>query len=170
LTTTDLSLLHVRFPRPLESEGITDAIRLVLAEQRALLWRDLLVPVITVTTPMKNLLREIMVKRQILCGYDAIAERLQREKNGIENVQERYSVTYGERVSRLLLFSNDGAERLYRHIELLLLSHAPRLIGCRLNVDSATLGKMLTGKEKTIKVILTIHKDVVSAILRTIII
>ena len=46
---------------------------------------------------------------------------------------------YGDRLSRLLLFSNDGAERFYRNIEQALETHAPRLLGCLLNIDGEAL-------------------------------
>jgi hypothetical protein len=94
---------------------------------------------------------------------------LESERKGIANVRERQGAPYGDRVSRLLLFANDGAERLYRHIEQLLQAHAPRLIGCLLDIDGSTLGNLITGKDRKIKLVMAEHKEVVCDILRAII-
>ena len=67
----------------------------------------------------------------------------------------------------MILISNDGAQRFYRNIEHLLQLHAPRLLGCMLDMDSSALGSLITGKERQIKVIMAEHKGVVSEILRT---
>src|SRR5207244_13638512 len=53
----------------------------------------------------------------------------------------------GARVSRLLLLSADGAERLYRHVERLALAHAPRVLVVALSADAATLGRATTGRD-----------------------
>ena len=94
-------------------------------------------------------------------------DRLADESKGIENVRRRGGAPYGDRVSRLLLFSNDGAERFYRHVESLLQAHAPRLLGCLLDIDGIALGSAVTGKEAHIKLLMAEHKDAVSEILRT---
>jgi hypothetical protein len=69
----------------------------------------------------------------------------------------------------LLLFSDDGAERFYRHIEFLLQAHAHRLLGCLPDIDGCTLGNLLTGKEGQIKLVMAEHQDVVSEALHTMI-
>ena len=106
-----------------------------------------------------------MLNSQIRCGFEAIFDKLENERKGIANVRERKGASYGDRVSRLLLFSNDGAERFYRHLERLLESHTPRLLGCLLDMDSSALGNLLTGKDRRIKLVMAEHKEVVSEIL-----
>ena len=91
---------------------------------------------------------------------------MKEEERGIANLREGRGLPTGNRVSRLLLFSNDGAQRFYRHIEHLLQLHAPRLLACMLDVDGNTLGSVITGKEKQIKVVMAEHKEAVSEILR----
>jgi hypothetical protein len=124
---------------------------------------------IMMSDPLKKALQKARLKGQIRCGFEAIFDKLENERKGIANVRERQGAPYGDRVSRLLLFSNDGAERLYRHIEHLLQAHAPRLIGCLLDIDSSTLGNLITGKDRKIKLVMAEHKEVVSEILRGII-
>ena len=92
----------------------------------------------------------------------------QINKYGIKNAHQSSGAAYGDRISRLLLFSNDGADRFYRHIEQLLEQNAPRLLGCKLNVDAGVLGELFLGKDKKIKIIMAEHKDVVSGVLRAI--
>jgi hypothetical protein len=119
--------------------------------------------------PLKRALQKARLKGQIRCGFEAILEKLENERKGIANIRERQGAPYGDRLSRLLLFSNDGAERLYRHIEHLLLAHAPRLLGCLLDIDGSTLGNIIAGKDMKIKIMMAEHKEVVSDILRGII-
>lgn len=81
----------------------------------------------------------------------------------------RPEVLHGNRISRLLFFSNDGAERFYRHIEQTLLEHTPRLLGCLLDIDGSALGHLITGKSGIIKIIMIDHKDAVSDVLNALI-
>ena len=119
--------------------------------------------------PLKIVLQRARLKGQIRYGFEAIFDKLENERKGITNVRERQGAPYGNRVSRLLSFSNDGAERFYRHIEHLLQMHAPRLLGCLLNINSSALGNLITGKDRKIKLVMAEHKEAVSEILHTII-
>jgi len=100
---------------------------------------------------------------------ESISEKLESEKRGIANVRSQTDDPYGDRFSRLLLFSNDGAERFYRHIEQAMQAHAPRLLGCFLDIDGGALGHLITGKEGVIKIVMAEHKDAVSGVLRAIV-
>jgi len=166
-----MNLSDIRFPRQLEADDNADAIRQALIARTVKLWPGghLDVSMITMSDPLKKALQKARLKGQIRCGFEAIFDKLENERKGIANVRERQGAPYGDRVSRLLLFSNDGAERLYRHIEQLLQAHAPRLIGCLLDIDGSTLGNLITGKDKKIKIVMAEHKEVVSDILRGII-
>lgn len=166
-----MNLSDIRFPRLLEDDDTAENIRQVLMARTVKLWPggDLDVSPIAMGDPLKNVLQKAVLNGQLRCGLEAIIDKLENERKGIANVRERQGTPYGDRVSRLLLFSNDGAERFYRHIEHLLQTHAPRLIGCLLNIDGSALGNLITGKERKIKLVMAEHKEVVSAILRTII-
>ena len=162
-----MNLSDRRFPRQLEAEDTAGNIRQALMARTVKLWPggDLDVSIITMSDPLKKVLQKARRKGQIRCGFEAIFDKLENERKGIKNVRERKSAPYGDRVSRLLLFSNDGAERFYRHLERLLESHAPRLLGCLLDMDSSALGNLLTGKDRRIKLVMAEHKEVVSEIL-----
>ncbi len=165
-----IDLSGMRFPRQLEADYGADAIRRVLADVTRKLWSggDLDVPLIALNDPLKKALQAAMLKGRLCCGFEAVAQKLNNEKAGIEHVSERSDVSPGERISRLILLSNDGAERLYRHAEQLLRSHAPRLLVCLLDADSSILGKLITGKDRQIKLVMADHKDAVSGILRAV--
>ncbi|HEX7534481.1 MAG TPA: hypothetical protein VF343_04420 [Syntrophales bacterium] len=166
-----MNLSDIRFPRQLEADGNAETIRQALMARTVKLWPGghLDVSMITMSDPLKKALQKARLRGQIRCGYEAIFDKLESEKKGIANVRGRQGVQYGDRVSRLLLFSNDGAERLYRHIEQLLQAHAPRLLGCLLNIDGIALGNIIAGKDRKIKIVMAEHKEAVSDILRAII-
>jgi hypothetical protein len=157
----------LRFPRQLEADGSAEMIRRELMVRTTKLWTGskMDVPVLTLSEPLKMALKKARLQGRIRYGFEAILEKLASEKRGIANVRGQTNAPYGDRISRLLLFSNDGAERFYRHIEQALQAHAPRLLGCFLDMDGGALGHLITGKEGVIKIVMAEHKDVVSGIL-----
>ena len=166
-----MNLSDIRFPRQLEADKIAETIRQALMARTVKLWPGghLDVSMITMSDPLKKALQKARLKGQIRCGFEAIFDKLESERKGIANIRGRLGAPYGDRVSRLLLFSNDGAERFCRHIEHLLQAHAPRLLGCLLDIDGSTLGNLITDKDRKIKIVMAEHKDVVSEILSGII-
>ena len=159
----------MRLPRELEADGTAGEISQVLMARTVQLSAcgDFSVPVITMGDSLKKVLQRANLNGQIRWGLEAISDKLARERKGIDHLREGRGLPSGERVSRLILISNDGAQRFYRNIEHLLQLHAPRLLGCMLDMDSSALGSLITGKERQIKVIMAEHKRVVSEILRT---
>jgi len=166
-----MKIAEMRFPRQLEAEGSAERIRGELMARTSRLWAggEIVVPVITLSEPMKTALKQARSQGRIRFGFEPILQQLAGEKKGIANVREQTDAPYGDRISRLLLFSNDGAERFYRHIEQILLLHAPRLLGCLLDIDGAALGELFTGRGSVIKIIMAEHKDVVSDVLRALV-
>jgi hypothetical protein len=165
-----VNLSDMRFPRQLEADYSPDAIRRALMGSTAKLWSggNLDVPRIELTDPVKKALQAALLRRQIRFGLEEVSDKLKNEETGIANVRERSDVPQGERISRLILLSNDGAERFYRHVEQLLRLHAPRLLACLLDADSSVLGKLITGKDKQIKLVMAEHKDAVADMLRAV--
>jgi hypothetical protein len=164
-----MNLSDMRLPRQLEADNTAEEIFKALASHTVKLRSDsdIDIPVIAVNDPLKAILRKARLKGQLCFGFEAIFDKLENERKGIANVRARMAAPYGDRISRLLLFSNDGAERLYRHIEQALNAHAPRLLGCLLDIDCIALGHLITDKESRIKIVMAEHKEIVSAILRT---
>ena len=166
-----MNLIDMRFPRQLEAEGSVEIIRRELMAHTARLWAgsNIDVPLITLSEPLKIALKRARLQGRIRYGFGPIFEKLAGDKKGIANVKRQTEAPYGDRVSRLLLCSNDGAARFYRHIEEVSQLHAPRLLCCLLNIDGGALGQLITGKDGVIKIIMAEHKDVVSDILRALV-
>jgi hypothetical protein len=166
-----MNLSDMRFPRQLEADGSSEIIRGCLMAHTTKLWpgSKMDVPVITLSEPLKITLKKARLQGRIRYGFEPIFEKLAGEKRGIANVRRQTDAPYGDRVSRLLLFSNDGAERFYRQIEQVSQVHAPRLLSCLLDIDGGALGHLITGKEGVIKIIMAEHKDGVSDVLRALV-
>ena len=166
-----MSLSAIRFPRELETDNTAETIRQALLAHTVKLRpdSDFVVPRIEMASPLAIALKKARLHAQIRCGFEAIAGKLESERIGIANVRERTETPYGKRISRLLLFSNDGAGRLYRHIEQILKIHSPRLLGCLVNLDSNDFGHLIMDKDSKIKIVMVEHKDVVCEILRAMI-
>ena len=166
-----MNLPDMRLPRELEADGTAGTIRQVLMVRTIQLWSgsDLYVPMITMDDPLKKVLQRANGSGHVRCGLEAISSKLERERKGIAHLREGRGLQTGDRVSRLLLMSRDGAQRLYRHIEQLVQLHAPRLLCCMFDVDGNALGSLITGRERQIKVIMVEHKGIVSDLLRALI-
>jgi len=167
-----LNLSNIHLPRELEADDSATAIRRILSARTVKIWTrgTQEAAVIEMTDPLKQALVKARLKGQIRCGFEAIREKLASEKKGIMNIRKQGIAPYGNRISRLILFSDDGAERLYRHIEQLMENHSPRVLGCLLKIDSSVLGRVITGKDRQIKVLMAEHKEAVSELLRAMII
>ncbi len=164
-----MDISGIKLPRTLEVEGNDAAICRVLFARTVQLWpgSDLSIPMIAISDPLKKTLRKASLNGSIQWGLESITSKLEGERKGIDHLRKVKGLMGGDRVSRLLLVSNDGAERFYRRIEGLFRLHAPRLLCCMLDKDASTMGNIITGKEKQIKAVMADHKDTVSEILRT---
>jgi len=124
------------------------------------------VPVLVLTDSLGAALRAVLGRGQLRRGLEAVVGALEVERQGLLAV-ERQTGARGERISRLCLVASDGAERFYRQVERCLAAHTPRVLGCLLEADGATLGKSVYGRDTAVKLILAEHKDAVAAILRS---
>ncbi len=96
----------------------------------------------------RSRMQRVREKRRIRFGFEDIAGRLAAEKKGIDAVRQKMTSRQQNRVSRLLLFSSDGADRLYRHIGQILIEHQPRLLGCRLDDGRQSTGKVARRRKR----------------------
>jgi hypothetical protein len=160
---------ELRLPRQIELDARCAAIRGVLAARTRRLWRDgaLEVPVLALTDPLGAELRAVLGRGQLRRGLEAAVGALEAERQGLVAVGRQTGRQSGERISRLCLVASDGAERFYRQVERCLATHATRVLGCLLEVDSGTLGKVVYRRDTAVKLILADHKDAVAAVLRS---
>ena len=149
-----------RLPRQIEADACCGAIQNALTARTCTLWEHgrVVVPALALTASLGEALRAALTRGQLQRGLEAAVASLAAERRGL--------LDGGDRVSRLCLVANDGAERFYRQVERCLMAHAPRLLGGLLAADSATLGELLYGRNTTVKLVLVDHKDAVSSVLR----
>ena len=170
-----MNMNTILFPRQLEADGLAEKIRETLAMRTKKLRPEgkIEIPVLIWNAALAGALRKARLQRRVRVGFEDILDKLAAEKKGIEEIRQKEQTVQKERISRLLLFCNDGAERLYRHIEQTLTEHQPRVLGCLLDMDSRALGKFIVGsrnlKGTGVKVILVEHKDAVSDVLRSLV-
>ena len=163
-----MDLLTLSFPRQMEADHSAEPVRQLLLAHTTRLWKgsEMDVPVIGLGEPLKKALWRARLQGRVRLGFEDIFEKLISEKKGISLVSQQAQTPYGQRISRLLFFANDGAERFYRQIAQVLLDHSPRLLGCQLDINGDALGQFITGKSGIIKIIMIEHKDAVSDVLR----
>src|SRR5262245_45398231 len=146
----------ISLPREVEADPGHDAIRAQLGATCRPLWRGgkTAVPVLSLRPPLATALQAAHRAGHLVLGLERAAEALAVEAHGLDLAARRSTTSAGVRVSRLLLLSQDGAERLYRHVDRLALTHAPRVLVGVLSVAAATLGAAITGRDVPVKVVL----------------
>ena len=157
-----------RLPREVEADPRHEAIRRVLATSPRRLWAGgtLEVPFVPLTDALQRVLRDPATSPMLQRGLEAATATLTAEQRGLAALPPTVASRQGRRVSRVLLVSNDGAERFYRQVERLVVTHAPRVLACVLACDSPTLGALLPGATGVVKLVLTGHKAAAAAVLR----
>lgn len=125
---------------------------------------DSSVPVLKLmlTDALQDALRKARRTGQVVQGIDSAKDVLDREKLGIARLNDQAG--QGQRISRLILMSGDGTGNFYRQADHLLKKHAPRVLGCLLDLDSRCLGELVFGRGRLAKLVLISHKDAVSEI------
>ena len=166
-----MKISDMHFPRKLEADDCSEKIRAILAAKETKLYPEggQSVPLLLVHKSLADALKKVQLQRRVFIGLEDIMEKLAAEKKGLDLLRRSAATPGLERISRLLLFSNDGAPRLYHSIEQTLILHHPRLLGMMLDIDSSQLGKLITGRASGIKVILIDHKDAASEILQSLV-
>src|SRR5207244_6379690 len=109
-----------------------------------------MVPVSPLRPPLAAALVAAYGAGQLVLGFERVAKALAAETRGLALVARREGSTPRARISRLLLLSDDGAERLYRHAEGLTVAHAPRVLVAVLAAGAATLGRAPAAPEAAV--------------------
>lgn len=141
-------------------------VRLLSAETEKL-WSgsDVKVAVVKFTDLVKDALIKAKEGDHLSRGVDGIVRNLGVEGRGLKLADKKIGEKRVQRISRLLVMSNDGAERFYRKIEAILRQHGERVLAIRINTDSANLGESIFGPEKAVKLLLIDHKESVADVL-----
>ena len=120
------------------------------------------------------LVKTLVVARRsghMQCGFEAIASFLEIEEAGLLKVRQKPISAKSKKdllsCSRLLIVSNDGSDRFYRHCEVLLTKYDYRMCGMKVDLSSGQLGELFFGKNKTVKAILITRKESVQKVFFT---
>lgn len=158
---------EVRLPRRVEQQPAAAHLAAALSARSRPLWAGsaMRVPQLEMTPGLEGALTSAFAAGRIVRGLEAAERVLAGEERGLKRVDRRTGAERGGRVSRLLVLSDDGAERFYRNVEALLRRHAPRVLALRVSVDERTLGALVFGPHQVARLLLVEHKDAVSAVL-----
>ncbi len=158
-------------PRSIESHPDYNLVKSFISENQAPLWPGSTFKAVnaTINKAFFGILRQAKVKNILSRGLEVIERQLETEKKGLEMADQKAGNSRTQRISRLLILSNDGAERFYRKAAALLRLHGDRVMAIKLDIDASTLGKQLFGEGKSAKMLLLDHKQSVTEALLAII-
>jgi hypothetical protein len=157
-------LRALKLPKQVEADPRGQNLLNVLAVNARPLWPGgkIMAPVAIFKPALAEVLRSANTSGMLMRGLEDTESKLAAENRGLNLVDRKSGVLRGERVSRLLVLADDGAERFYRQVEKLLRLHGPRLLALRLDVNAETLGQKIFDKESRVLLLLLDHKDAVS--------
>ena len=158
------------FPREIEADPCAVVLRARLDAAAAPLWAraTTVAPCVRAEPPLVAALERAAREGALVLGLEAATAALNAEEAGLAALASRDGKARAERVSRVLLLANDGAERFYRAVESLTRAHGTRLLTCRLDVPADALGPWVLGRPASVKAVLVQRKGAVSAVLRAI--
>lgn len=156
-----------RLPRQIEAGPHEILVRKMLSDDTRPLWQgsELMVPFVEPEEALASALRSANMSGLVVRGLQSAQERLDREERGLKLADKRQETNRGGRISRLLILSGDGSRRFYRKVESLLRHYAPRVLAICIETDAATLGEMVFGPGRLVRLLMIEHKDAVSDVL-----
>ncbi len=157
----------MKLPRKLEAHPQLEALESLLCQGLRPLWEKgtIQVPSLSLSLPLEEALSNALRFKHLERGIERIGQVLDIEKKGLLAVQAKQGSAPVNRVSRILLITNDGVERFYRACESTLLQHRDRVLCFYVDTDSARMGLKLFGPEKPVKALLVSDKESVSQVL-----
>ncbi|MEA3333414.1 MAG: hypothetical protein U9Q58_07440 [Pseudomonadota bacterium] len=154
----------MKLPRQLENEGFESNVRAALERESIELYRDSerYIPVLKLNPELRKHIFYAKSVGALIFGFEAIEEFLANELQGLQKVD-----SLSDRVSRLLIVTNDGSHRFYRGLEFLQKRQGERVLLCWLDVDSVSMGNILGFKGKQVKAVLLNRKKSVMNVLKS---
>ena len=154
----------MKLPKQLETENFEAGIRAALEKESIELCADSIIsiPVLHLNPELQRQIFSAKSLGELVVGSRAVEKTLENELRGLQNVNNQ-----SDRVSRLLIVTNDGSPRFYRQLEFLHKNQGERVLICRLDIDSTLMGDILGLKDKQVKAILLNRKDSVVNVLKS---
>lgn len=156
----------MKLPKQLEQDAVLTDVLEVLEKETIELCNDSesRIPVIQLNSGLRNHLFAAKSIGELVIGYEAIEKALANELHGLQKVSNQ-----SDRVSRLVMVTNDGSPRFYRQLTFLHEKHGERVLICRLDTNSLLLGDVLQLKGKQVKAILLTRKKSVVNVLKSLV-
>jgi len=157
----------LKLPRHVEADPRHEAIEKALRDKQLPLWEKGILHVARVefSPALENALLGAFRARQLERGLEKIEKVLDQEKKGLEALSKKQGTAPAQRVSRILLVANDGAERFNRACESTTLRHSDRVLCVVVEAPAARLGEKLFGPEKGVKAVLVSDREAVTHVL-----
>jgi hypothetical protein len=155
---------QMKLPKQLEKEKIESDVKAVLEKESIELCCDsnISIPVLKLNPELSKHIFSAKSHGELIIGYEAVEKVLANELHGLQKVSNQ-----SDRVSRLLIVTNDGSPRFYRQLEFLHKNQGERVMICRLDVDSFLMGNILKLKDKPVKAVLVNRKKSVINVLKS---
>lgn len=156
--------LTIKLPLELEEEALDVAVRAVLEKETFQLYSDSVthIPVLKLTDALRTNLFYAKSLGEMVLGYEVIEKALANELHGLLKV-----ACPTDRVSRLLIVTNDGSPRFYRELEFLQRKQGVRVLICKLDIDSALMATILGCAGHVVKAVLLNRKRSVANVLKS---
>jgi len=160
-----------RLPKLVENDPAYEDLKKLLNDACEPLWAEsrFMVPAVPYSKELVDVLQAARVKDRVVRGLETVERTLDVEAKGLALVDRKTGTKRQERISRLILLSNDGAQRFYRKIEAILREHGSRVMAVRVDTDAFTIGEQIFGIEKEVKLLLLEHKETVAAALMSLV-
>ena len=154
----------MELPKQLAAEEIEPDVRAALARESIKLCceSEVFIPVLKFNPELGKQIFYAKSIGELTIGYEAIAKFLLNELCGLQKVNSQ-----SNRVSRLLIVTNDGSHRFYRQLEFLHKKQERRVMICRLDVRSESMGNILGFEDKQVKAVLLNRKRSVVNVLKS---
>jgi hypothetical protein len=153
----------MKLPKQLEKEHVESEVRAVLKKESIQLCvdSDIYIPVLQLNPELHKQIFSAKSLGGLIIGYASVERALENELQGLQKVNNQ-----SDRVSRLLIVTNDGSPRFYRQLEFLHKKHGGRVLICRLDVDCFLMGNILKLEDRQVKAVLLNRKQFVVNVLK----
>ena len=154
----------MKLPKQLEKERVESDVRAALEKESIELCSDskIHIPLLKLNSELRKHVFYAKCLGELIIGYEGIEKALANELHGLQKVNNQ-----SDRVSRLLIVTNDGSPRFYRELEFLHKKHGRRVMICRLDIGSVLMGNILGLKDKQVKAVLLNRKNSVVNVLKS---
>lgn len=156
----------MELPKQLKKDNIELEVQAALDKESIALYSESETQ-ISVLTLNHNMRQQIFFAKSmgdVILGLEPIEKSLENELRGLQKTDNK-----SERVSRLLLVTNDGSKSFYQGVEYLLQTQVTRLMVCRLDIDAKLMGNILGLKNQKVKAVLLNSKKAVINVLKSIV-